>query len=175
MRRGYLPTALVIALAWSAPADAQVKMGGAKPSVEVDLSVLDQLGRPPTLPEMLLNDKQGNDGGILLKAPGTMPAPAASGARTPVTQPKPLAPLPVAKAAPSVPLQSRIEPPKAPKVESPPPAKVVAAPPPPAVKPEAKAVAAKVAKTPPPPKVQAQVQPPPKAKPEKLAKVPAPP
>ncbi len=46
--------ATILCLALSAPAVSQVIIGGAKPEVEVDRSVLDRLGAEPTLPDLLL-------------------------------------------------------------------------------------------------------------------------
>lgn len=140
---GLALTGLTLA-AGSASAQTVV-IGSARPSVTVDLGVLDTLGPAPTLPSML-RSRSSHRVALRPPAPGMRPtAPVRSAATEPSRpaggSPQPLASAPAAMASATPP------PAVSPPAFSPPPAAV--APPP------AAAVPAPVAPPPPPPRVAA--------------------
>jgi len=139
-----------------------VVIGSARPSVTVDLGVLDTLGPAPTLPSML-RSRSSHRVALRPPAPGMRPAaPTRSAAQEPSRpafgSPQPLAsvPAPMASAAPPPPPPrvAAAPPPAAPPVAAPPPPRVAAAAPPVAVPPPAPAAA------PPPPAPQTAARPP---------------
>ena len=153
---GLALTGLILA---AGTASAQtVVIGSARPSVTVDLGVLDTLGPAPTLPSML-RGRSSHRVALRPPAPGMRPA-AQAPSRPASGSPQPLAsaPAPMASAAP---------PPAAPPAVSPP---VFSSTPPAAAAPPPAAAAPAPAAPPPPPRVA--VAPPPAAPP---VATPAPP
>jgi outer membrane protein OmpA-like peptidoglycan-associated protein len=68
-----LPLAVAIGIAGTGLAQAQVMVGG-KPEVEIDTTVLDQLGPPSNLPQMLLDHGPVDTGKVTLIAPKSLRA-----------------------------------------------------------------------------------------------------
>ena len=68
-----LPLAFAIGIAGTGLAQAQVVVGG-KPEVEVDTSVLDQLGPPSNLPQLFLQETPADTGKVTLTPPKALRA-----------------------------------------------------------------------------------------------------
>lgn len=184
-----------LTLAAGAASAQTVVIGSARPSVTVDLGVLDSLGPAPTLPA-LLKGRQPHRVSLRPPAPEMRPsAPAratsreeppkpAAGAPQPVTPspapaaaaaPAPLPPVsppasPSAPSAAAVPPPAAAAPPPAPTPTAPPPPPRVAAAPPPAPAPAPPPPPPRVAAAPPPPALAAA---PPAPPPQTAARPPA--